>query len=151
MVQIRKAKPEEAIKIVDFQLKMALETEQIILDETTLNEGVKKVFLHPEKGEYYVALVNNTIVASLLITFEWSDWRNRTIYWIQSVYVDKAHRRQGIYATMYAYIKELAKNDPAVGGIRLYVDKTNTSAQKTYSSLGMNGEHYQVFEWMKVF
>ncbi|KAF0131340.1 MAG: hypothetical protein FD155_1004 [Bacteroidetes bacterium] len=151
MVQIRKAKPEEAIKIVDFQLKMALETEQINLDETTLNEGVKKVFQYPEKGEYYVAIVNNTIVASLLITFEWSDWRNRTIYWIQSVYVDKAHRRQGIYATMYAYIKELAENDPAVGGIRLYVDKTNTPAQKTYSSLGMNGEHYQVFEWMKVF
>jgi ribosomal protein S18 acetylase RimI-like enzyme len=84
-----------------------------------------------------------------MITFEWSDWRNRTIYWIQSVYVLPDHRRKGVYASLYQHIRSLAEADKNIGGIRLYVDRTNIIAQKTYASLGMNGEHYQVFEWMK--
>jgi ribosomal protein S18 acetylase RimI-like enzyme len=84
-----------------------------------------------------------------MITYEWSDWRNRNIWWIQSVYVKPEARRKGVYAAMYAHIKNLVQADPSIGGIRLYVDKTNTPAQHTYSKLGMNGDHYQVFEWMK--
>ena len=90
-----------------------------------------------------------TIVASTMITYEWSDWRNGVVWWIQSVYVAPEARGQGVYKGLYAYVQELANDDPNIRGIRLYVDKRNTRAQQVYAKLGMNGEHYQVFEWMK--
>ena len=151
MTVIRKANRAEADTIVRFQVLMARETESLSLDEGILKQGVEAVFNHPERGCYYVAKKDGRVIASLMITYEWSDWRNSTVYWIQSVYVEKAFRRQGVYASMYQHIRQLAENDPAVGGIRLYVDKSNLPAQHTYASLGMNGEHYQVFEWMKSF
>jgi GNAT superfamily N-acetyltransferase len=98
-----------------------------------------------------VAEQDGQILGSLLITHEWSDWRNGTVWWIQSVYVVPEARRKGIYAGLYAHVKELAQADPKVRGIRLYVDRRNTRAQTVYTRLGMNGEHYQVFEWMKEF
>lgn len=149
MIIIRKAIPQEWSVIADFQQLMAMETENMSLDSHTLELGVKQVFGNPDKGCYYVAVLDGTVVGSLMITYEWSDWRNRTIFWIQSVYVDRAHRRKGIYRLLYAHIREIAQNDDSIGGIRLYVDKTNLPAQKTYAHLGMNGEHYQLFEWMK--
>jgi ribosomal protein S18 acetylase RimI-like enzyme len=85
----------------------------------------------------------------LLITYEWSDWRDGVVWWIQSVYVRPDARQKGVYAGLYQHIKELVGNDPEVSGIRLYVDRRNTGAQQVYARLGMNGEHYQVFEWMK--
>ena len=89
------------------------------------------------------------VVASLLITPEWSDWRNKTILWIQSVYVVPSYREKGVFKAVYNHILNLVSKDPAIGGIRLYVDKTNQRAQQVYARMGMNGEHYQVFEWMK--
>lgn len=149
MITIRKAVESDIPTIISFQERMAFETEEITLDNQNITMGVNALFDDPQKGCYYVAVNNEKVLASLLITFEWSDWRNRTIFWIQSVYVDPVHRRKGVYRLMYQYIQAIAENDNAVGGIRLYVDRTNKNAQATYAALGMNGEHYQVFEWMK--
>ena len=149
MYKIREARPDDIQTIVTFQKNMALETENLVLDSDVLHAGVESVFRLPERGRYFVACKEEVVIASLMITYEWSDWRNRIIYWIQSVYVLPDHRRKGVYASLYHHIRTLAEADSKIGGIRLYVDRTNTIAQTTYSSLGMNGEHYQVFEWMK--
>ena len=149
MAIIRKAKAEDAQQIVAFQQEMAFETEGLHLDKNILLSGVTAAFEHPEKGRYFLAQIDDKVVASLMITYEWSDWRSSTIFWIQSVFVQKAYRRQGIYRQLYDHVKTIAESDSQIGGIRLYVDKTNLTAQKTYANLGMNGEHYQVFEWMK--
>lgn len=151
MITIRKAKQDEWTIIASFQQAMALETEGIQLDHASLIKGIKAVFNDPSKGCYYVAATDQQIVGSLMITYEWSDWRNKTVFWIQSVYVHPEHRRKGIYRQLYDFIQNIAAKDDAIGGVRLYVDKTNQNAIKTYESLGMNGEHYQLFEWMKTF
>lgn len=148
-MKIRKAKEEDLSTIVQFQLAMALETENLQLDKATVEKGVSAAFHDLAKGQYFVTEIDGEIAASLMTTFEWSDWRNGTVYWIQSVYVKENFRRLGIYRKMYAHIQELVKNDDRVRGIRLYVDKSNIRAQKTYENTGMNGEHYQLFEWMK--
>ncbi len=149
MVQIRMATEENREIIAEFQIKMAVETEDLVLDRETLNEGVIRVLRDPEKGKYFVAEAEGKVVASLLITFEWSDWRNKWVLWIQSVYVLPAYRKQGVFKNMYAHIKKWATDDNEVAGIRLYVDKTNLRAIDVYRKLGMNGEHYRLFEWMK--
>ncbi|HMM11905.1 MAG TPA: GNAT family N-acetyltransferase [Bacteroidales bacterium] len=134
-----------------FQLAMAQETEGLILDSDTLKRGITAVFDHPEKGKYYVAEIDKNVVGSLMITYEWSDWRCRTIYWIQSVYVLPDYRRRGVYRALYGHVRNLAETNEDIGGIRLYVDSQNHTAQQTYSRLGMNGDHYKVFEWMRSF
>ena len=138
---IRKAQTKDIEAIAAFQLAMAMETENLELNQDTVLIGVKSVLEDPSKGFYIVKEENNKVVASLMITLEWSDWRAQTIWWIQ--------RQKGIYKSMYLYLKELVQNDPSIGGIRLYVDKTNTTAQKVYEALGMDGEHYRFYEDMK--
>ena len=150
-IEVRKAQLFDKEKIASFQEEMALETERLTLDPRQIRAGVEAVFQDKSKGMYFVAEADGEIIASLLITFEWSDWRNAWVYWIQSVFVEKSFRRKGVYRNMYAHITALAQADKNVGGIRLYVDKTNLNAQKTYIQLGMNGAHYQLFEWMKDF
>jgi ribosomal protein S18 acetylase RimI-like enzyme len=147
--QITHAGREHIKTIADFQLKMALETENLQLDYETVYKGVSAVIDHPELGQYFVVTNHQEVIASLLITYEWSDWRNARVWWIQSVYVLNAYRRTGVFNKMYDHIQSLVKADNAAGGIRLYVDKTNINAQKAYRKVGMNGEHYQLFEWMK--
>jgi len=149
MITIRDAVESDIPMLVSFQERMAFETEEMDLDVPILTEGVRALFDDTSKGHYYVAVEKERVVASLLITFEWSDWRNKTIYWIQSVFVDPVHRRKGIFSLLYRHVQSLAAADESVGGIRLYVDRTNVNAQLTYAALGMNGEHYQVYEWMK--
>jgi ribosomal protein S18 acetylase RimI-like enzyme len=148
-ILIREAKESDIPSLLDFQLKMALETENITLEISSLTLGVHRLFKDPTKGRYYVAEENSEVVGCLMTTYEWSDWRNGSVLWIQSVYVPKEHRSNGVYKKMYSYIQQLVENDPDLKGIRLYVDKTNQAAQHTYSKLGMNGEHYTVYEWMK--
>lgn len=148
-MQVRKATIEEIASIVDFQLKMAAETEGIELDKNTVVKGVTAVIEDENKGQYYVTEINSQIVASLLTTFEWSDWRNGTILWIQSVYVLKEFRRKGIYRTMYSHIKNKVLENKKLNGIRLYADKSNITAHKTYKELGMSPDHYITFEWLK--
>jgi GNAT superfamily N-acetyltransferase len=148
MITVRKATLKDAPAIIDFQLKMARETEKLALDTETVTKGVNGVFEDPSRGQYYVADDSGKIVASLLITCEWSDWRNCNIWWFQSVYVVPEHRRQGIFRKMYSFIKLLAEEQD-IAGLRLYVETKNIRAQKTYEALGMSSEHYSFYEWMR--
>lgn len=148
MVTIRKARPEDAPSIIDFQQKMAWETEQMALPSQIVTKGVNAVFSNPVLGQYWVAEEDDKVVASLLITFEWSDWRNTNVWWFQSVYVLPSSRRNGIFRLMYTNIRNEAEK-LGVPGLRLYVETNNTRAQKTYEALGMNREHYIMYEWMK--
>jgi GNAT superfamily N-acetyltransferase len=145
----REAAASDLQPIVDFQIAMAEETEEIRLDKQICADGVRAVFNNAALGRYYVAEIAGRVVASTLITYEWSDWRNGVVWWIQSVYVLPGARRKGVYAGLYRFVQDLARADDNVRGIRLYVDRRNRPAQEVYTRLGMNGEHYQVFEWMK--
>jgi GNAT superfamily N-acetyltransferase len=148
MTEIRKAAPSDAEAIMEFQVKMAWETEELALDKETVTKGVHAVFENPVRGQYWVANDQGQVVASLLITYEWSDWRAANVWWFQSVYVIPSHRRKGIFRTMYNTIQEEASRE-GVPGLRLYVELSNHRAQKTYEALGMSREHYAMYEWMK--
>jgi len=148
MITIRKATPEDASAIIDFQQKMAWETEQLTLASKIITKGVNAVFANTTRGQYWVAEDEGNVVASLLITFEWSDWRNTNVWWFQSVYVLPVFRRTGIFRSMYSHIKnEADKQD--IAGLRLYVESNNSRAKKTYEALGMKSEHYTMYEWLK--
>jgi GNAT superfamily N-acetyltransferase len=148
-VRYREGAPADATAIIDFQLAMALETEEVTLERDITTHGVHAVFADPSLGRYFIAEADGRPVASLMITYEWSDWRNGVVWWIQSVYVVPEFRRRGVYAGLYQHVKAMVDAEPAIRGIRLYVDDRNKSAQEVYTRLGMNGEHYKVFEWMK--
>ena len=129
---VREANEKDIPHLLDFQLKMALETENITLEISSLTLGVNRLFKDPTKGRYYVAEDNNEVVGCLMTTYEWSDWRNGTILWIQSVYISREHRGKGVYRNLYDHIKQMTKEDPDLRGIRLYVDKSNQTAQQVY-------------------
>ena len=148
MILIRKALPEDYIFISNFQKKMASETENIRLDNETVRDGVRAVFADSAKGCYYIAEIDGEVIGSLLTTYEWSDWRNGYLLWLQSVYVVSNYRKRGIFRNLYLHIKQVVENNPDYKGIRLYVDKTNESAMEVYRRIGMNDEHYQMFEWI---
>jgi len=148
-MEVRKATLNDIDSIVDFQLKMAAETEGIELDKPTVIKGITAVVTDYSKGQYYVTEIDKSIVASLLTTYEWSDWRNGTILWIESVYVNNEYRRKGVYRNMYSHIKQLVLENEKLNGIRLYADKSNHAAHKTYQKLGMSPDHYVTFEWLK--
>lgn len=126
---------------------MALETEDLVLDPAVLRAGVRAVLAGEVPGFYRVVEEDGGIVSQMMLTFEWSDWRNRTVWWIQSVYTPPAHRGRGHYRQLYASVLAEAQAAGA-GGLRLYVDSRNTSAQAVYATLGMDGAHYRVFEAM---
>ncbi len=148
MILIRKAVPSDAPSVIDFQLRMALETENIKLVPEIVTKGVAAVFNDQSRGQYYVAEADSRVIASLLITFEWSDWRNCNVWWFQSVYVVPEFRRKGVFRKMYSYIRDLAVQQD-IAGLRLYVETKNSKAQKTYEALGMSSEHYAFYEWMR--
>jgi len=143
---IRRAKIEDAPVIADFNRAMAWETEQKQLEPGTILAGVQQLITNPQYGFYIVSEVKEQPVACLLITYEWSDWRNGLFWWIQSVYVKPEFRQRGIYKQMYTYIKNLAHTDRRVCGLRLYVADTNQQAQMAYRRLGMDATHYRIFE-----
>ena len=145
-ITIREATREDTESIVRFQEGMALETEGKVLDESLLRDGITAIFDSTQKGFYIVAEVGSVVVGSLLITYEWSDWRNATFWWIQSVFVDANWRRNGVYRSMYDYVVNVAKSRKDICGIRLYVERTNTIAQETYKDLGMTHSHYDLYE-----
>jgi GNAT superfamily N-acetyltransferase len=148
MIIIRTANSSDAPSIIDFQVKMAWETEQFELNPETVSAGVQAVFEDPSRGRYYVAEDSGEVVASLLITNEWSDWRNCNVWWFQSVFVIPSYRRQGVFRKMYQYIRSLAE-EQNIAGLRLYVETKNKRAQETYEALGMSSEHYSFYEWMR--
>jgi len=150
MLNIRYAREDDHATLVDFQLKMAKETEGLELDRKTVELGVMHVFHKPEKGKYLVASLDEKVVASLMLTPEWSDWRNRCVLWFQSVYVIPEVRKMGIFKKMYIHVKQhIVKENEENAGLRLYVDSTNLKAIEVYQKVGMDGDHYRVFEWMK--
>jgi len=144
---IRPAVPSDAETIAGFQIAMALETENMVLDREICSTGVRAVFDDSSRGRYFVAERDGRVIASTLVTYEWSDWRNGVVWWIHSVYVVPDERGHGVFALLYRHLQELAR-ESGVRGIRLYVDKTNLAAQRVYENLGMNGEHYHLYEWM---
>ncbi|MFL6258532.1 MAG: GNAT family N-acetyltransferase [Thermoanaerobaculia bacterium] len=148
-LSIRPGEPRDAAAIVDFQLRMARETEELGLDPETLRRGVEAVFADPAKGRYWIAQRGTETVGCLLTTFEWSDWRNGVILWIQSVYVIPEERGRGVYRALYERVRRQVDESPELKGIRLYVEKRNAAAQRVYERLGMSREHYDLFEWLK--
>lgn len=135
--------------IAEFQCKMAFETENMKLDPPTVDLGVSAVFDDPAKGKYWLAEVDGNVVGCLLTVPEWSDWRNGTVLWIHSVYVHPDFRKHGVYRKLYSHLKKMVEDSRDLRGLRLYVDKTNAKAQAVYETLGMSGEHYHLYEWMK--
>ena len=149
MITIRRGRPSDREAIVTFQIRMARETEGLALDREAASLGVQAVFDDSAKGTYWVAERGGEIVGSLLTVPEWSDWRNGTVLWIHSLYVIPEARGQGVFRQLYQTLRGRVETDPGLKGLRLYVDKGNTRAQRIYHALGMDGEHYRVYEWMK--
>ena len=143
----------EDISFISFiaksQVAMAKETEDYDLDLMTVTQGVKKVIENPTLGSYYITLDQDKPVACLLTVPEWSDWRNKTVLWIHSVFVLKNYRRRGIYKNMYMSLKVMVSESDDYAGLRLYVDKRNTEALKVYHALDMESHHYSLCEWLK--
>ena len=149
VITIRSAILADLDAIVAGNIALAEESEQLRLDEETLRAGVRALLDERAPGRYWIAESDGIVVGQLLITFEWSDWRNRMVWWIQSVYVAPTARRGGVFRALYEHAKREAQAQGA-GGLRLYVDLTNSRAQAVYSALGMKGDHYRVFEDMFV-
>ena len=147
MLHVRSATLDDLEAIVFGNIRLAEESENVQLDETTLRPGVKALLDGRAPGQYWLAELGGQVAGQLLITHEWSDWRNCMVWWIQSVYVAPDMRRRGVLKALYAHVRREAQT-AGVGGLRLYVDNTNTRAQKAYAALGMNGDHYRVFEDM---
>jgi ribosomal protein S18 acetylase RimI-like enzyme len=145
-LNVRLAAPSDVSIIAEFNTAMAKETEEIELNRESLRKGVEAMFADPSKGLYYIAESNREIVGQLMITYEWSDWRNATFWWIQSVYVHPEYRRHGVFRALYRYIETIARTRRDVCGVRLYVEKENDRAQKTYEALGMKHSHYEMME-----
>jgi ribosomal protein S18 acetylase RimI-like enzyme len=160
-LRIRPAYPREIATLVDFNRALARETEGRELDPVRLRAGVEAVFAEPGRGTYYVALGgvapgsvglgsvglgSEDALGALLVTSEWSDWRNGVFWWIQSVYVVPAALHQGVFAQLYRHVLERARANPEVCGLRLYVDHENQAAQEVYRRLGMSAARYRFFE-----
>lgn len=142
---IRAATPADASTITHFNAAMALETEHKRLDPATLRAGVERAIAEPQGARYFLADAGGRVVGQLMITFEWSDWRNATFWWIQSVYVAPDFRSKGVFRQLYRHVEGLAKEAGACG-LRLYVEKENARAQEVYRRLGMGDAGYLVFE-----
>lgn len=145
---IRAATPRDAPALIEFNAAMALETEGKNLLPEVIGAGVRGLLDNPVAG-FYVLAETERVLAALMITKEWSDWRNGSFWWIQSVYVRPEARRQGVYRRLYRHVQEMAAKDPQVCGFRLYVERENSAAQAAYAALGMKETRYFVFEELK--
>jgi ribosomal protein S18 acetylase RimI-like enzyme len=145
-ITVRKATANDVAFILDSNLNMAAETEDVGLDPQRLRGGIEYLLGHPREGLYLVAEQAQASVGTLMITFEWSDWRNGRFWWIQSVYVPTRYRRQGVYRAMHEAVRQLASADPQACGLRLYVERDNHPAQQTYQHIGMSETHYRLYE-----
>jgi ribosomal protein S18 acetylase RimI-like enzyme len=146
---VRPARVDDLDALIAGNVALAEETERVRLDADTLRKGILALLESRAPGRYWVAELDGRIVGQLLITFEWSDWRNRMVWWIQSVYVLPEARRRRVFRALYETARREAQ-DAGAGGLRLYVDNTNTRGQAVYTALGMTGDHYRVFEDMFV-
>lgn len=144
--RIRAASPADAPIIARFNREMALETEARKLSPPRVLRGVKALLADPAKGAYFVAESDGEVVGQLLITYEWSDWRNGNFWWIQSVFVAPVWRGRGVFKALHAHIERLARRRKDVCGVRLYVDAHNTKAKEVYARLGLKATHYELWE-----
>ena len=144
--RVRPAGEADVLRLRDWAIAMALETEHKTLDPGTVEKGIRAVLAQPRRGAYFVAERDGEAAGTLMLTYEWSDWRNGDWWWIQSVYVAPGHRRQGVYAALYAHVLAGARANPEVCGLRLYVERDNANAQRTYESLGMVDAGYRMYE-----
>jgi GNAT superfamily N-acetyltransferase len=145
-MQIRKAIKEDIDALIGFNEAMALETEDKRLPTATLRKGVEAVFDDPQKGFYLVAEDEGRVIGGLMVTYEWSDWRNAWFWWIQSVYVNSDYRGKRIYSQLYDFVKKEAASAGNVCGFRLYVEKENAHAQRVYEKVGMEETYYLMYE-----
>jgi len=145
-MNIRVATKADAAAMVEFNQAMALETEGKHLSEDVLSKGVAAVFEDARKGFYVVADNDGQIVGGLMVTSEWSDWRNGWFWWIQSVFIIPEFRGQRVYSQLYDFVKKRAAQNSDVCGFRLYVEKDNLHAQKVYESVGMESTYYLMYE-----
>ena len=145
-ITVRPAVPADAEHLARGNVAMALEAEHKRLDPVIATAGVRALFAGADRGRYFVAERAGRFVGQLMITYEWSDWRNGTFWWIQSVYVDPSARRRGVFRALYAHVDQLARADDGVCGLRLYVDRGNGRAQETYRRCGMHDSGYLVME-----
>ena len=153
--RIRAAEPADAALLSRWAQAMAMETEHRRLYASIVDAGVAAGIADASKARYFIAMQDAPVagretigsaIGTLMLTREWSDWRNGDWWWIQSVYVDPAHRRQGVFAALYRHVERLARATPGVIGLRLYVERDNIRAQSTYASLGMVDAGYRIFE-----
>ncbi len=147
-VSIRDAAPDDAAIIADFNNRMAQETEGQSLDPGLIGPGVRQLLGNAGNGRYWIAEIDGEIVGQIMVTYEWSDWRDGRIWWIQSVYVHADYRRKGVFTALYRHVQSLANADPDACGLRLYVEKDNKRAQHTYAALGMVETDYRIMEAM---
>lgn len=145
-VRVRVAVAGDAATLAGFNRAMALETEARVLETEHLLPGVEAVLRDPSHGFFVVAEAEGGVVGALLITYEWSDWRNGRFWWIQSVYVRPGYRRRGIYRKLYEFVRARARAAGGVAGFRLYVERENVDAQRTYAALGMSETAYRMYE-----
>ena len=148
-MRVRLASRTDAPAIVEFNRAMALETEGKDLLPEVIGAGVRALLAQPASGFYVVAEEERQVIGGLMITKEWSDWRNGEFWWIQSLYVVPAFRRRGVFRQLYAHVQALAEREPRVCGFRLYVERGNAAAQAVYRALGMQETHYRVYEALK--
>lgn len=145
-ISIRIATHADLPTIVSFNAAMALETEDIVLDQTILTKGVEAVLSNESLGFYIVCEIAGSVQACLMITYEWSDWRNGMFWWIQSVYVETEFRSQGLFSKMFKHIEHLLIEKKNIAGLRLYVEKNNYSAKTVYEKRGMTKTKYSLYE-----
>ena len=148
-MNIRKALNKDIDVIARYNYNLAYETENKILDMNILTRGVEAIIKDENKGIYHLCEINGEVVGQIMYTFEWSDWRNGTFLWIQSAYVNKEFRGMGVFKALYKFIRDIADNDNNICGIRLYVEKENTIAKKTYKNIGMKECNYYIYEYDK--
>ena len=145
-ISIRQAVGSDAPLIADYNQRLAQETEGLRLNPTCVRAGVAALLKDPAKGVYFVAEVDQAVVGQLMITYEWSDWRNGNLWWIQSVYVAEPFRGSGVFRALFNHVFNLANAQPEVSGLRLYMDAHNSRARQAYEGLGLKQTNYQVFE-----
>jgi GNAT superfamily N-acetyltransferase len=145
-IKIRTAALADLPVIADFNVRLAWESEDLALDAARVEAGVRALLIDPAKGIYYVADVAGAVAGQLMITYEWSDWRNGNIWWIQSVYVKPEFRRAGVFRALFNHLQSLAKTQEDVCMLRLYMHAENTRARQSYERLGMSRTKYEVFE-----
>jgi len=146
-MNVREAREADVERLVDNNVRLALESEHTVLDRGILEHGVRAALAAPlEKGRIFVADQNGLVVGQLMLTREWSDWRNGWWWWIQSVFVEPTARGTGVVDRLFAHVRDLARQEPDVLGLKLYVERDNARAKRAYERLGLDEARHLIFE-----